>query len=177
MEPLHHKLVAILSQQEIQYRHYSHPAVYSVADIALLPEKLPGIDTKNLFLRDEKRTRFILVCVRAETRVDLKELGRSLGLKKATFASPEEMLQMLNLTPGSVCLFGLMHDKECRVEGYLDDSIPSGEEMQNHPLVNTATIVLKVSDMEKFCSAVQHRLTRIAIPVRSSNSSEVAPAN
>lgn len=166
MDHLDQELAAILSEQEIECRYYSHPAVYSVADVELLPEKLPGIDTKNLFLRDEKRTRFILVCVRAETRVDLKELGRALGLKKATFASPQEMLQMLKLTPGSVCLFGLMHDKEGRVEGYLDDSIPSDEEMQNHPLINTVTLVLKVSDMEKFCASVQHRLTRIAIPVR-----------
>jgi Ala-tRNA(Pro) deacylase len=167
MTELHHELKTTLTKLEIEYRHFTHPAVYSTADIVLLPEKLPGVDTKNLFLRDEKRTRFILVCVRAETRVNLKDLGRSLGIKGTTFASPEDMLQMLNLTPGSVCLFGLMNDREGRVEGYLDASIPHDAEMQNHPLVNTATVVLKVADIERFCESVQHPLRRIEIPVRA----------
>jgi Ala-tRNA(Pro) deacylase len=156
-----------LSELGIEYQHFTHPAVYSTADIGLLPEKLPGVATKNLFVRDEKRTRYILVCVRSDTRVDLKALGRSLGAKGLTFASPEDMLRLLGLTPGSVCLFGLMHDAERCVEGYIDASISPHDMMQNHPLVNTATLVLQASDMERFCEVVSHPLTRIEIPTRS----------
>jgi Ala-tRNA(Pro) deacylase len=137
-----------------------------VADLELLPEKLPGVDTKNLFLRDEKRSRYILVCVRAETRVHLKELGRALGMKGITFASPEDMQAMLGITPGSVCLFSLMNDTQGRVKGYLDASIDLGEDMQNHPLINTATVVLGVSDMLRFCDRVGHPLEQVTIPVR-----------
>jgi len=164
---LHDGLRAILEEIGASYQHFTHPAVFSTADVVLLPEKLPGADTKNLFLRDEKRTRYILVCVRAETRVDLKQLGRSLGMKGLTFGSPEDMLAMLGLTPGSVCLFGLMNDKLGQVEGFLDSSLDAAEEMQNHPLINTASLVLKVSDMERFCERVAHPLTRIEIPSRA----------
>jgi Ala-tRNA(Pro) deacylase len=159
-------LSAHLSELGIQYRYYTHPAVFSVADVVLLPEKLPGADTKNLFLRDEKRTRYVLVCVRAETRVNLKELGRTLGIKGITFASPEDMLEMLGITPGSVCLFSLMNDSAGRVKGYFDASIDPGEEMQNHPLVNTASVVLRASDMFRFCERVGHPLERVDIPIR-----------
>lgn len=88
MTSLNSQLGSMLDQLEISYQHFTHPAVFSTEDVALLPEKLPGADTKNLFLRDEKRARYILVCVRAETRVDLKQLGRSLGMKGLTFGSP-----------------------------------------------------------------------------------------
>lgn len=166
MSELNAKLATLLRALNVEFRHFTHPAVFTTEDIVLLPEKLPGIDTKNLFLRDEKRTRYILVCVRAETRVNLKELGRALGIKGITFASPEDMLEMLGLTPGSVCLFGLMNDTSNRVEGYLDDAIDGAGEMQNHPLINTATLVMRVADMERFCQAVGHPLTRVHIPAR-----------
>lgn len=159
-------LAAHLSGLGITYRYYTHPAVFSAEDIEKLPERLPGADTKNLFLRDEKRTRYIMVCVRAETRVHLKELGRALGLKGITFASAEEMVAMVGVAPGSVCLFSLINDTENRVRGYLDASIDLNEEMQNHPLVNTATVVLGVSDMLRFCERVGHPLERIDIPIR-----------
>jgi Ala-tRNA(Pro) deacylase len=159
-------LAAHLVDLGVRYRHYTHPAVFSAADVELLPEKLPGVDTKNLFLRDEKRTRFVLVCVRSETRVHLKELGRALGIKGITFASPEDMLSMLGVTPGSVCLFSLMNDTQGRVKGYLDASINLSDDMQNHPLINTATVVLGVSEMLRFCERVGHPLEQIDIPVR-----------
>lgn len=159
-------LLRALSDLEIEHRLFHHPAVFTTEDVALLPERLPGVDTKNLFLRDEKRSRYILVCVRAETRVNLKELGRNLGLKGLTFGSAEDMLQMLGLTPGSVCLFGLINDVDGRVVGYLDASIDGASDMQNHPMINTATVVLTASDMERFCSHVGHPLERIRVPER-----------
>jgi Ala-tRNA(Pro) deacylase len=165
MTEIAHNLKQVLSNLEINYRAFTHPAVYSTADVVLLPEKLPGIDTKNLFLRDEKRTRYILVCVRAETRVNLKELGRSLGMKGLTFASADDLREMLGLTPGAVCLFGLINDTRGVVTGYLDDSIAPDQEMQNHPLVNTATLVLKSSELERFCAHVGHALSRLVVPV------------
>lgn len=164
--PIDTGLQSVLQELEISYRHFTHPAVFSTEDVALLPEKLPGADTKNLFLRDEKRKTYILVCVRAETRVDLKRLGKTLEIKGLTFASPEDMLSMLGLTPGSVCLFGLINDTRGQVRAYLDNSLAEDEEMQNHPLINTASLVLKVRDMERFCERVAHTLTRLDIPVR-----------
>lgn len=74
---------------------------------------------------------------------------------------------MLGLTPGSVYLFGLMNDIQGKVSAYLDNSLNEEEEMQNHPLVNTASLVLKVRDMARFCEGVSHPLTRIDVPTRS----------
>lgn len=160
------KLFQTLEQLGIHYQLFKHPAVFSTADVSSLPEKIPGVDTKNLFLRDEKRRRFVMVCVRAETRVNLKELGKSLQLKGITFATPDELLRCVGITPGSVCLFALMNDASGCVAGFLDNSIAPSVDMQNHPLINTATLVLQTSEVERFCAHVRHPLTRIDIPVR-----------
>jgi Ala-tRNA(Pro) deacylase len=113
-------LLSVLSSLKIPFEIHDHPAVFSTKDVVQLHSPLPGQDTKNLFLRDEKRTTFILVCVKADTRVNLKELGKSLGIKGITFGSPEEMEKLLGVTPGSVCLFALGNDTENKVKGYLD---------------------------------------------------------
>lgn len=160
------KLFQTLAQLGIHYQLFNHPAVFSTADVSSLPEKIPGVDTKNLFLRDEKRRRFVMVCVRAETRVNLKELGESLQLKGITFATPDELLRCVGITPGSVCLFALMNDTLGRVEGFLDTTIVPSAEMQNHPLINTATLVLQTAEVERFCAHVGHPLTRIEIPAK-----------
>ncbi len=159
-------LCNLLDTLEIPYQRFHHPAVFTTADIELLPEKLPGIDVKNLFLRDDKRTRFVLVAVRAEKRVDLKQLGRSLGIKGLTFGSPDELQSMLGVSPGSVCLFALANDEAKRVEGFIDLSIDLEAEMQNHPLINTESLVLQTSQMFRFCEYTDHALTRLEIPER-----------
>lgn len=157
-------LLDLLSSLEISYSVYDHPAVFSTKDVVELPSRIPGQDTKNLFLRDDKRTTYLLVCVKAATRVNLKELGRSLGVKGITFGSPEELQNLLGVTPGSVCLFALGNDSEGKVRGYIDSSIKLGEQMQNHPLENTATVVLRTEDTLHVCERLGHPLTQISIP-------------
>jgi Ala-tRNA(Pro) deacylase len=167
MNATQQSVINLLTELQIEHSHFTHPPVFSTTDVVALTEKIPGSDTKNLFLRDEKRTRYILVCVRAETRVNLKELGKLLGMKGLSFGSPEDMLEFLGITPGSVCLFSLMNDRENRVTGFIDATLAPEEEMQNHPLENTATIVIKAGDLERFCAHVNHPLQRIEIPARA----------
>jgi Ala-tRNA(Pro) deacylase len=104
--------------------------------------------------------------VKAEKRVDLKQLGRLLGMKGLTFGSPDELKSLLGVSPGSVCLFSLANDSARRVEGFIDNSIPLDHLMQNHPLINTETLVLLASGMIDFCLSVGHPLTRIELPER-----------
>lgn len=159
-------VLSILEELKVEHSYFTHPAVFTTADVAKLTEEIPGRDTKNLFLRDDKRSRFILVCVRAETRVNLKELGKQLGMKGVTFASPEDLQALLGITPGSVCLFALMNDTARKVEGFLDASIDSEEQMQNHPLENTTTVVITAAGLQRFCAHVGHTIRRIGIPTR-----------
>lgn len=160
-------IITTLQKLSVTFEIHDHPAVFTTQDVVRLTHKLPGQDTKNLFLRDEKRTTFILVCVRADIRVNLKELGKTLGIKGITFGSPEELQSLLGVTPGSVCLFALANDSENMVRGFLDAGIDLEGQMQNHPLENTATVVLPVAGMRAFCEEVGHPLTALAIPERA----------
>lgn len=54
---------AFLDHHSIAYQRFDHPAVFTCEQANKLRRPMPGKDTKNLFLRDEKGKRHFLVTV------------------------------------------------------------------------------------------------------------------
>jgi Ala-tRNA(Pro) deacylase len=158
-------LLAFLEKLGISFEKFDHPAVFTTAESSKLP-RMPGADTKNLFLTEEGGQRFFLVTVPHDTRVDLQALARLIGVHRLTFGSPEDMEKMLGVTPGSVTLMGLMNDREGRVELMIEESIWNHDAIQCHPLINTATLVVPKSGMEKFLLATGHQPKVEKIPAK-----------
>lgn len=136
----------------IEYKEYPHVAVFTVAESTKIKETIPGLPTKNLFLKDQSN-RFFLVCMFAHTRLNLKKLKTQLDAnKKLTFASPEELKVHLNLTPGSVSIFGMIYAKD--VSLIIDKKIWEAEQSGFHPNVNTSTIVLSKNSLKTFIDSL-----------------------
>lgn len=150
------QLYDLLSQHKISYRRYSHPAVFTCEEAAAHLQHVPGTATKNLFLRDKKGERHALVSVRDETIVDLKALSERIGLSKLSFASPERLQKFLGVEPGSVTILGLLNDTTHGVEFYVDSTVWASDEIQCHPLVNTATLVLSRGELERVLQVSGH---------------------
>lgn len=70
-----------------------------MAELAEVDLPYPHLDAKNLFVRDDKRLNYYLITVRGEKRVNLKDFRRQHGTRPLTFASEEELLELLGLTP------------------------------------------------------------------------------
>ena len=125
-----------------------HPAVYNMAECAELDLPYPEDDAKNLFVRDDKKRNYYLITVRGDKRVNLKDLRRAHGTRPLTFASPDELLQFLKLTPGSVTPLGLLNDPDHSVQFFLDEEflLPPGR-IGVHPNDNTATVWLHTEEL------------------------------
>ena len=83
-----------------------------------------------------------------ERRVNLKEFAKAQETRRLSFASAEDLLAILDLTPGSVTPFGLLHDTDGRVEFYLDDAFWQPPfRIGIHPNDNTATVWLNAHDL------------------------------
>lgn len=132
----------------VEFEITEHVAVYNMAECAELALPYPEDEAKNLFVRDDKKRSYYLITVRGEKRVDLKEFRRAHGTRSLSFASPEELLSFLKLTPGSVTPLGLLNDEDCRVQFYLDEDflLPPGR-IGVHPNDNTATIWLQTQEL------------------------------
>lgn len=158
------EICAFLREHGIPFDRHDHPAVFTCEESEALNLKLPGADTKNLFLRDDRGKRHFLVSVRHSKRADLKKLRDVLGVKGLSFGSPEKLKEYLGVDPGSVTLLGLINDTQRAVEVFIDQDVWKEDSLQCHPLVNTATLVIPREGMEKFFAATGHGFSICQVP-------------
>lgn len=152
------ELLAFLDASGFAYQRVEHPAVFTCAEAELHRPKLPAVSTKNLFLCDKKARRFFLVVTACEKTVKLGALSPQLGVTHLRFASEENLMHLLGVTRGAVTMMGLVNDTEQQVELWIDAEIWQGEYFLSHPLVNTATLVLAKSELERFFGLTGHDL-------------------
>jgi Ala-tRNA(Pro) deacylase len=145
-------LFAKLDALGIQTVTVEHEPVFTVAESAHLRESLPGAHTKNLFLAD-KDGRMALVVARDETRVDLKNLARLLGLGRLSFGKPELLARVLGVEPGSVTPLALVNAGDPALKVVVDASLMAFDEVNCHPLRNDATTRLASQDLLRFIRA------------------------
>lgn len=108
-----------------------------------------GTGCKNLFLRDGSGKRHFLLVAPEHKAVDLKSVREQIGSSRLSFGSAERLERCLGLTQGSVSPFGILNDKECRVELVFDKDLIGKEKVGFHPNINTATLWLKFEDLLK----------------------------
>lgn len=157
-------LEAFLNTHGIAFAAHDHPPVFTVAEADAATAHLEGAATKNLFLRDDKGIRHLLVVVPGAKRLSLKHLSETLGIKKLGFASPERLRERLGLEPGSVTLLGLINDPNKQVECIIDQAVWNAAAIQCHPLTNTATFVMQRSAVVRFLDVIDHQPLVIQIP-------------
>lgn len=150
------EFLAFLDANGFVYQRVEHPAVFTCAEAELHRPSLPAVSTKNLFLCDKKARRFFLVVTACEKTLKLDQLPAQLGVAHVRFGSEENLLRLLGLTRGAVTMMGLANDTEHHVELWIDADIWQGEYFLSHPLVNTATLILAKSELERFFALTGH---------------------
>ena len=154
------QLLEFLDAQKITYQRVEHPPVYTCEEAERLRPKLSAVSTKNLFLRDRRGT-FYLLMTACEKKLDLKRVQNLIGASKLHFASEEMLSELLNLTRGSVTVLGLINDTDHRVQLWIDAEIWRQDNFLCHPLVNTATLLLSKSSLERFFELCGHEVNLI----------------
>jgi Ala-tRNA(Pro) deacylase len=147
------RLDALLGELGIAMTEVFHPPVFTVADVERTPHGLPGLDTKNLFLKDA-RGQLFLVTLRADRRADLKALPALIGSKRLSFASAETLRAALGVAPGSVTPLALVNDRAHQVWFCLDRALAEAPYIVCHPLVNTASVSLPTPDLLRLLAAM-----------------------
>ena len=137
-----------LNKRNIWYEVTEHKAVYNMAEMSEVEIPYPDADAKNLFVRDDKKRNYYLITVKGDKRVDLKEFRQKNDTRPLSFASADDLLKILKLTPGSVTPLGVLNDEECRVTVFIDSELAGDEGLIGvHPNDNTATVWLKTADL------------------------------
>jgi Ala-tRNA(Pro) deacylase len=155
-----------LDDHQVAYYRHDHEPVFTVEEADRIVPDLPGANTKNLFLRDHKGRRHFLLVLPSDKSADLKALASLLDVRKLGFASPQRLMRLLGIEPGSVSILGLMNDTGHGVELVMDRRIFEAKAVQSHPLVNTSTLVIAQDDLRRFLDATGHTAKVLDVPER-----------
>ncbi len=145
------QLFDYLSDLAITTTCFTHEPVFTCQEAreVIKRDKIPGAETKNLFLKDNNKHYYLLVAL-AETKIDLKTLSLALNAPKLRFAQPDQLNHYLSVDPGSVTPFAILNDTSHSVHVILDKGLFNYGLLGFHPLLNDATITISPSDLERF---------------------------
>ncbi|HEY2049015.1 MAG TPA: YbaK/EbsC family protein [Caulobacteraceae bacterium] len=147
------ELFAFFEKHAIAHFTTEHPAVFRVGEGEEMKAEIAGAHSKNLFLKDN-RDQLWLVSAEQHTAIDLKRLPSVIGSGRLSFGSPGLMQETLGVTPGSVTALGLANDRDGRIRFVLDAVLAQADQVNFHPLENTATTTLSREGFGAFLAAL-----------------------
>ena len=147
----------LLDSLGIAYQRIDHEAAMTMEACAAIDEVLDATICKNLLLCNRQQTTFFLLMIVGSKAFKTSKVSKQLGCSRLSFAPGEAMEELLDITPGSLSVLGLMNDPENRVQLVIDADVLKGEYFGCHPCINTSSLRLKTADlMEKILPAVRH---------------------
>lgn len=141
----------LLAAQGISYEVTEHSAVMHMEELGSTTLPYPQDVAKSLFLTDGSHSTYLMVVAKGDKKIRLLFIREQIGGRRLTFASREEMKEILSLTPGSVTPLGVLQDEKKQVKVYIDKAFQTGSQRIGiHPLENTATLWLHIEDLNTF---------------------------
>ena len=137
-----------LAGKKIRHEITEHRAVFNMAELAAIDIPYPEADAKNLFVRDDKKRNYYLISVKGDKRVDLKAFRQAHGTRALSFASDQDLMEILGLEPGAVTPLGILNNTDKKVKVFLDQTFFQAPGLIGvHPNDNTATVWLDPADL------------------------------
>ena len=162
--PKEQKCYDMLDRLGVEYAGVDHEHADTIEVCHEIESTLGAKICKNLFLTNRQQTEFYLLLMPGDKPFKTKLLSKQIGTARLSFASSEHMQELLDITPGSVSVLGLMNDGG-RVHLVIDSDLLKDEFIGCHPCINTSTLRIKTSDiLEKLLPAVGHEYAVVELP-------------
>ena len=150
-------ICGVLKKIGISYEILSHAPIMTVAEGTEIAKELAVTPCKNLFLVN-KQKEYFLYLLPGNKKLSAKLLAEQVDSSYLSFASREEMEQLLLTSPGAVSILGLINDKENKVQLLIDVDVMHMDYISCHPCVNTCSLRLRVGEilnllLPKICHA------------------------
>ena len=147
-------IIALLEKLSIFYRRFDHVPLMTVEDSKkieslFLASADGGGHIKNLYLRDTKKSNFLVVAEQ-DRKIDLKALPNLLGSGRLSFGSSERLFMHLGVRPGALTPLSMITGVKNEVKIVLDENLRKCRKLYVHPLVNDRTLEVDIEGLEKF---------------------------
>lgn len=148
----------------VDYERIDHEPAMTMEVCEEIDRVLGATICKNLFLCNRQQTDFYLLMMPGDKPFKTKDLSAQIGSSRLSFASPEDMERLLDITPGSLSVLGLKNDEDKVVRLLIDSDVTNGEFIGCHPCINTSSLRIKTKDMmDKIIPAMGHYVTLVKL--------------
>lgn len=155
-----------LDKLGIKYQRTDHEAANDMEACNKIDSVLGTVICKNLFLCNRQKTEFYLLMMPGDKPFKTKDITKQLGCARLSFASPEYMLEYLDIEPGAVSIMGLMNDKDNHIQLVIDKPVVECDTLGCHPCVSTSSLKFSTRDiLDIFLPAVGHDPIIVDLPL------------
>ena len=155
-----------LDKLGVEYSRVDHEVTATMDECLKIDEILGAPTCKNLFLSNRQGTAFYILLIPADKPFKTKDISAQIGSSRLSFGSGEMMEELLDITPGSLSVLGLMNDRDRDVTLLIDEDVMRADSLGCHPCINTTTLAFSMTDFkEKIIPALGHRPTYVNLPI------------
>ena len=163
----------LLDSLGIEYERADHEPAMTMEACEEIDRALGAKICKNLFLTNRQQTAFYLLLIPGDKPFKTKDLSAQIGSSRLSFGSHELMEEILDITPGSLTVLGLMNDLDRDVTLLIDEDVLKEEFFGCHPCINTSTVKFATADLtEKLIPALKHTPKVVSLPTYAEERSE-----
>ena len=152
-----------LNELQIPFELVEHAPAFTMDENNALGFNPNDEICKNLFLRDYKGARHMLVVLKGSKHADLQLIRGEVDSSKLSFASDERLAKFLDVKKGSVSPLGLINDATGTVEVYFDEDLKDAPRLGFHPNDNTATVFVSFADVQKYIESTGHTVQFVKV--------------
>lgn len=153
------KCYEVLAQLAIPFDRVDHDRADTMEDCVAISEVLGADICKNLLLTPRNRSAFYLLCMPGDKPFLTKDFSKAIGASRLSFATAEDMTELLGCAPGSASILGLMNDTDHRVTLAVDKAVWEQEWFGCHPCKNTSSLKIRTEDLRRFLAHTGHEVT------------------
>lgn len=146
----------VLKELNITYEEVKHQAVYTSEEALFIKDLIKGVGCKNLFLTNH-HNKFYLVFMGDTHQCNIKSIKKITQEKNLSFASEEELENILKIKRGSVTPMALINDNAKLVTVIIDNSLKDNYVLC-HLYDNTSTISIELEDLIKYIKYTNHEV-------------------
>lgn len=145
--------MAALAEAGVNCIMLTHPAANTMELCRGIGGEYGARHCKNLFLTNKRGSEFRLLLMHPDKPFRTSEVSKALGVTRMSFASNEQLQEVLGLEPGCVSVMGLVN--ECAKRAYadgrlfvaIDEDILKWKRICVHPNTDEATLVIETSGL------------------------------
>lgn len=158
-------IIQSLNNQAIQFELLEHNPFFTCDDSgSFWNSRIQNSDQtiancKTLMLRDKKKQNYYMYITFCDQKVDLSQFQKDIDSKRLSFASEQDLESLLQVYPGCVNPFSLIHDTKHEIQVYIQKETLTFDLQAFHPGNNKYSIELTTNDFQNFLSKTGNPIT------------------